>query len=109
MTRADIAAPITGEGSMSEYTGGRTSPTRDEIARLAYHFYETRGRWDGHDVDDWLSAERELSQEDEALARRFRCVQAAEPTIEKMRQLLDQRRPRLEPHYSLGLPDKALE
>jgi Protein of unknown function (DUF2934) len=108
MTLSDIAAHITGAGSMSKYTGGRTSPTHDEIARLAYHFYETRGRWDGHDVDDWLSAERELTQEDEALARRFRCVQA-EPTIEETRQILYQRRPRLEPHYSLALPDEALE
>ncbi|HSC06644.1 MAG TPA: DUF2934 domain-containing protein [Steroidobacteraceae bacterium] len=61
MTLSDIAARITGEGSMAKYTGGGTSPTRDEIARLAYHFYERRGRRDGHDVDDWLSAERELA------------------------------------------------
>jgi hypothetical protein len=49
MTLSDIAARITGEGSMAKYTGGRASPTRDEIARLAYHFYETRGRCDGHE------------------------------------------------------------
>ena len=61
MTLSDIAARITGEGSMAKYTGVGTSPTRDEIARLAYHFYERRGRRDGHDVDDWLSAERELA------------------------------------------------
>jgi hypothetical protein len=46
---------------MAKYTGGRTSPTRDEIARLAYHFYERCGWRDGHDVDDWLSAEQELT------------------------------------------------
>jgi Protein of unknown function (DUF2934) len=62
MTLSDIAARITGEGSMAKYTGGRTSPARDEIARLAHHFYETRGRRDGHDVDDWLSAEQELTR-----------------------------------------------
>ena len=62
MTLSDIGARITGEGSMAKYTGGRTSPTRDEIGRLAYHFYETRGRRDGHDVDDWLSAEQELTR-----------------------------------------------
>jgi hypothetical protein len=60
MTLSDIAARITGEGSMAKYTGGRESPSRDEIARLAYHFYETRGRRDGQDVDDWLAAEQEL-------------------------------------------------
>lgn len=60
MTRSDIAAALTGEGTMNTDTGGRERPARDEIARLAYHFYETRGRRDGHDVDDWLSAEQEL-------------------------------------------------
>ncbi len=61
MTRTDIAAALTGEGTMSKDTGGRERPARDEIARLAYHFYDTRGRRDGHDVDDWLSAEQELT------------------------------------------------
>jgi len=61
MTLSDLAARTTGEGSMAKYTGGRQRPSRDEIARLAYHFYERRGRRDGHDVDDWLSAEQELT------------------------------------------------
>jgi hypothetical protein len=43
-------------------TGPRQdAPSPDEIGRLAYHFYEQRGRGDGQDVDDWLSAERELT------------------------------------------------
>jgi hypothetical protein len=33
----------------------------EEIRRLAYEFYETRGREDGHDVDDWLRAEAEVT------------------------------------------------
>jgi hypothetical protein len=45
---------------MTKDTGGRERPSRDEIARLAYYFYETRGRRDGLDVDDWLAAEQEL-------------------------------------------------
>ena len=62
MTVPDIVPTLTGERTMSEFTGdGREHPTRDEIARLAYHFYETRGRRDGDDVDDWVSAERELT------------------------------------------------
>ena len=60
MTVSDIAATLTGEGMMTTSTDDRERPSRDEIACLAYHFYETRGRQDGHDVDDWLSAEREL-------------------------------------------------
>ena len=31
---------------------------RDEVARVAYALYEQRGRTDGRDLDDWLSAER---------------------------------------------------
>jgi hypothetical protein len=61
MTLSDIAGALTSEGVVIKYTGGRGRPSSDEIARLAYHFYEARGRRDGHDVDDWLSAERELA------------------------------------------------
>jgi len=38
----------------------RTSVTSDDVARRAYALYVARGRTDGHDVDDWLQAEREL-------------------------------------------------
>ena len=31
-----------------------------DIARRAFELYCDRGREDGHDVDDWLNAEREL-------------------------------------------------
>ena len=61
MTSSDIAAALTGEAPMSKDTGNRERASRDEIASLAYHLYEARGRRDGHDVDDWLSAERELA------------------------------------------------
>jgi len=64
MTRSDIEAVLTGEGTMTKHTGGHDRPSRDEIARLAYHFYETRGRRDGQDVDDWLAAEEELTRHD---------------------------------------------
>jgi hypothetical protein len=40
--------------------GGRTQPTRKEIAELAYQLWETDGRQDGNDVHDWLAAERQL-------------------------------------------------
>jgi len=33
-----------------------------EIARRAYALYEERGGEHGHDVDDWLQAERELTE-----------------------------------------------
>jgi hypothetical protein len=34
--------------------------TEGDIARRAFELYCERGREDGHDVDDWLNAEREL-------------------------------------------------
>ena len=34
--------------------------TDSDIARRAFELYCERGRKDGHDVDDWLNAEREL-------------------------------------------------
>jgi len=30
----------------------------DEIARIAYDLYEKNGRVDGHELDNWLEAER---------------------------------------------------
>jgi len=60
MTVAEVAELTTSEPSMTMYTGGqdcRECPTQEQIARLAYDFYERRGRRDGHDVEDWLSAE----------------------------------------------------
>lgn len=35
--------------------------TENDIARRAYDLYLARGREDGHDVEDWLRAERELN------------------------------------------------
>jgi hypothetical protein len=35
--------------------------TDTEIARRAYDLYLDRGCEDGHDVEDWLQAERELN------------------------------------------------
>ena len=35
-------------------------PTHEEIARLAYSYWEARGREGGSPADDWLAAERAL-------------------------------------------------
>ena len=60
MTLSDIVALLTGERLLADDTRGRERPSHDEVARLAYYFYEKRDRRDGHDLDDWLSAEFEL-------------------------------------------------
>jgi hypothetical protein len=38
------------------------SPTQEEIRRRAYEIYLSQGATGGLDLDDWLQAERELSQ-----------------------------------------------
>jgi hypothetical protein len=43
-----------------------TKATVDEIAHRAYERYEERGRQHGHDVDDWLQAESDVRQRQQA-------------------------------------------
>jgi hypothetical protein len=38
----------------------RKSPTREEIELRAYHIFLDRGGAHGHDVEDWMRAQREL-------------------------------------------------
>jgi ATP-dependent Clp protease ATP-binding subunit ClpA len=56
-----------------------------------------------------LSEYKEYIQEDEALARRFRCVTVCEPSVEETRKILYNLRPRLERNYSVRLLDEAIE
>ena len=42
---------------------GRREPSREEIARRAYELYLQRGGEQGKDVEDWVRAEKELSDE----------------------------------------------
>jgi hypothetical protein len=37
-----------------------SSEGRTRIAEVAYELYEQRGRKDGHDLEDWFNAERQL-------------------------------------------------
>ena len=34
-----------------------------QIARMAFQLYESRGREDGHDIEDWLQAEAVLRRD----------------------------------------------
>lgn len=40
---------------------------QEEIRHLAYELYEQRGREDGHDLDDWLKAESEVTGKAKAM------------------------------------------
>jgi len=63
MTVSSPASRLDRERWMAaSYADAQERPTAAQIARLAYHVYETRGRQDGHDVEDWLLAEEELTR-----------------------------------------------
>ena len=52
-------------------------PTTDEITRLAYTLYLLRGCEPGRDVEDWVTAEKELSDRP---IRQPQTTHAAHPT-----------------------------
>jgi DUF2934 family protein len=57
-------------------------PGNDEIARRAFELYCARGCEDGHDIEDWLRAERELREATAAVeipTRRVRKPHPSEP------------------------------
>jgi hypothetical protein len=55
-----------GEGGSGRYLdtapakSALAAPSHDQIAALAYSFWEARGRQGGSQLEDWLRAEREL-------------------------------------------------
>jgi hypothetical protein len=54
-----LAATTPAEGRRSR---AHAAPAEEEIRLRAYHRYLERGSIPGNDVDDWLQAERELTQ-----------------------------------------------
>ena len=40
---------------------GKTAPDFEQIAKRSYEIYLARGAQPGHEVEDWLAAEAELS------------------------------------------------
>jgi hypothetical protein len=56
------AAKLQWVPAKEERQANRSQLIRDAIAQRAYALYVARGREDGHDVEDWLQAERELQE-----------------------------------------------
>ena len=46
--------------SDEELQAVETEDNTQEIAEVAYSYWESRGCEDGHDVEDWLMAEQEV-------------------------------------------------
>ena len=55
---------------------GRREPSGEEIARRAHELYLQRGGEHGKDVEDWIRAEKELTDESVAGPAKTRADQA---------------------------------
>ena len=44
-------------------SGAPPPSLEEQIQRRAYRLYEARGREDGHELEDWLRAEEEITHE----------------------------------------------
>jgi Protein of unknown function (DUF2934) len=49
-----------GQDEQPREMNGITNPADEEIAQRAYELYLARGGTDGHDLEDWLEARRQL-------------------------------------------------
>jgi hypothetical protein len=58
--RAGSTKPDTGPQGSGFRETGQPEDLHARIAVLAYQLYEQRGREEGHDVEDWLGAERKI-------------------------------------------------
>jgi len=58
--RTPSTEPLAGATDRQTKLTQAAGVTDDAVARRAYDLYLARGQEDGHDVDDWLEAEREL-------------------------------------------------
>jgi hypothetical protein len=57
------SSPAVAAQGGSSRSGARRSPVTEDIEFRAYQIYLGRGGADGHDLDDWLQAERQVLEE----------------------------------------------
>jgi len=43
-------------------TRSTVKPLEEQVRTRAFELYEARGREDGHDIEDWLRAEAEITK-----------------------------------------------
>jgi hypothetical protein len=68
-TRTAKTLSTAAEHSPKALTNGPAIVTEHDIARRAYELYLARDREPGHDLEDWLAAERELRERLRSTAR----------------------------------------
>ncbi len=62
------AKPVTAPAAAADPAEAAIRPTHDEIARLAYSYWEARGHQGGSPEEDWVRAEQELLSQQAASA-----------------------------------------
>ena len=76
----EMAKPRFAESARRSRAGpGRVKPTRDAITHLAYALYLMRGCEHGRDVEDWVKAEKELSDRPIGQSQTTRAAGLASP------------------------------
>ena len=55
----------------------KSQPTQEEIALRAYHIYLKRNGATGNPFEDWVQAERELTEQSKRTTRRSKVVSIA--------------------------------
>ena len=60
--KSDAATTTAADRAPKARTASARTITENDIARRAYDLYLARGCTPGHQLDDWLQAERELRQ-----------------------------------------------
>ena len=60
MKSSQVVPSVPIKAGLQKTDGG--GELQEQIRARAYQLYEQRGRDDGHDLDDWLHAQAELSQ-----------------------------------------------
>jgi hypothetical protein len=62
-TRSPEKGVVPVPGIYDEQASANRQQEEERIRRRAFELYEQRGHEEGHDLDDWLRAEAELSRE----------------------------------------------
>jgi len=70
-------ARITTSGTPKKARKAKSGPSHDAIAARAYQIYQERGCTPGDPMQDWLRAERELTEKPKKASRRTKVVSIA--------------------------------
>jgi hypothetical protein len=77
----EVGAPASALTTKEVAMIGHREPSREEIACRAHELYLQRGNEQGKDVEDWVRAEKELSDEPVAGKMKTKVAQAGDSWI----------------------------